>query len=122
MEGIEVYNGPIEVSMGYTSSISVMLAEELALTNDVVGAISITMRGTVAQVAKLEETSLRIYMEMELTSRDLSISLLRAHLNTMAPMEVDLTTKVLGPPALWTHNNAQRRAGASAGRKSVASH
>ncbi|KAF9642436.1 hypothetical protein BDM02DRAFT_3133090 [Thelephora ganbajun] len=108
MEGIEVYNGPIEVSMGYTSSVGIMLAEEIALTNDVVGAISITTRGMVAWVAELEETvcgletivhrlkrsheSLRIYMEMELVNRDLTIGLLRACVNSVAPMEVDLTT------------------------------
>ncbi|KAF9652081.1 hypothetical protein BDM02DRAFT_3184066 [Thelephora ganbajun] len=107
MEGIEVYNGPIEVSMGYTASVGVMLAEEIALTNDVVGAVSITTRGTVARVAELEETvrgletivrrlkrsheSLRIFMEMELANRDLSINLLQARMNTVAPMEVDLT-------------------------------
>ncbi|KAF9643237.1 hypothetical protein BDM02DRAFT_3191971 [Thelephora ganbajun] len=39
MEGIEVYNSPIEVLMGYTLAIGVMLAEEMALTNDVVGAV-----------------------------------------------------------------------------------
>ncbi|KAF9643233.1 hypothetical protein BDM02DRAFT_3132564 [Thelephora ganbajun] len=108
MEGIEVYNGPIEVSMGYTSSVGVMLAEEIALTNDVVGAVSITTRGTVARVSELEDTirgletivrrlkrsheSLRIYTEMELANRDLTIGLLRARLNTVAPMEIDLTT------------------------------
>ncbi|KAF9643655.1 hypothetical protein BDM02DRAFT_3132270 [Thelephora ganbajun] len=110
MEGIEVYNGPIEVLMGYTSLVGVMLAEEIALTNDMVGAVSVTARGTVAQVAELEDTvrgletivrrlkrsheSLRIYMEMELANRDLTISLLRARLNTMAPMEIDLTEEV----------------------------
>ncbi|KAF9645937.1 hypothetical protein BDM02DRAFT_3200873 [Thelephora ganbajun] len=109
MEGIEVYNGPIKVSMGYTSSVGIMLAEEMALTNDMVGAVSITTRGTVAWVAELEETvhgletivqqlkhsheSLRIYTEMELVNRDLTISLLRACVNTMAPMEINLTTK-----------------------------
>ncbi|KAF9643235.1 hypothetical protein BDM02DRAFT_3132566 [Thelephora ganbajun] len=96
MEGIEVYNGPIEVSMGYTSSVGIMLAEEIALTNDVVGAVSITTRGTVARVSELEDTrsheSLRIFTEMELANRDLTIGLLRARLNTVAPMEVDLTT------------------------------
>ncbi|KAF9642365.1 hypothetical protein BDM02DRAFT_3133136 [Thelephora ganbajun] len=108
MEGIEVYNGPIEVSMGYTSSVGVMLAEEIALTNDVVGAVSITTRGMVARVSKLEETvrgletivcrlkrshkSLWIYTEMELANRDLTISLLRAHLNAIAPMEINLTS------------------------------
>ncbi|KAF9642539.1 hypothetical protein BDM02DRAFT_3193052 [Thelephora ganbajun] len=108
IEGIEVYNGPIEVSMGYTSAVGVMLAKEIALTNDVVGAVSLTTRGTVAQVAKLEETirgletivqrlkqsheSLRIYTEMELANRDLAIGLLRACMNTVAPMEIDLTT------------------------------
>ncbi|KAF9643236.1 hypothetical protein BDM02DRAFT_3191966 [Thelephora ganbajun] len=108
MEGIEVYNGPIEVSMGYMSSVGVMLAKEIALTNDVVGAISITTRGMVAWVAELEETvhgletivrclkrsheSLHIYTEMELANRDLTISLLRACVNTVAPMEIDLTT------------------------------
>ncbi|KAF9645706.1 hypothetical protein BDM02DRAFT_3189495 [Thelephora ganbajun] len=56
MEGIEVYNGPIEVSMGYTSSVGIMLAEEIALTNDVVGAVSITTRGTVARMSELEDT------------------------------------------------------------------
>ncbi|KAF9641904.1 hypothetical protein BDM02DRAFT_3194301 [Thelephora ganbajun] len=77
-----------------------MLTEEIALTNDMVGAVSITMRGTVARVAELEETihgletivqrlkhsheSLWIYMEMELANRDLTIGLLRAHVNTMA--------------------------------------
>ncbi|KAF9642743.1 hypothetical protein BDM02DRAFT_3192754 [Thelephora ganbajun] len=110
MEGIEVYNGPIEVSMGYTSSVRVMLAKEIALTNDVVGAVSITTRGTVARVTELEETvcgletivrrlkrsheSLRIYTEMELANRDLTIGLLRARVNTVAPMEIDLTTTV----------------------------
>ncbi|KAF9642003.1 hypothetical protein BDM02DRAFT_3194114 [Thelephora ganbajun] len=34
---------------------------------------------------------------------------------------MDHNCRVLGPPALWTHNNTRRRAGASAGRKSVAS-
>ncbi|KAF9649165.1 hypothetical protein BDM02DRAFT_3186466 [Thelephora ganbajun] len=92
MEGIEVYNGPIEVSMGYTASVGVMLAEEIALTNDV-GAVSITTRGTVAHVSELEDTSLRIYTEMELANRDLTIGLLRARLNTVAPMEIDLTTE-----------------------------
>ncbi|KAF9641893.1 hypothetical protein BDM02DRAFT_3194332 [Thelephora ganbajun] len=108
MEGIEVYNGPIKVSMGYTSSVGVMLAEEIALTNDMVGAVSITTRGTVARVSELEETvwgletivrrlkrsheSLRIYTEMELANRDLTIGLLRARVNTVAPMEIDLTT------------------------------
>ncbi|KAF9642786.1 hypothetical protein BDM02DRAFT_3192700 [Thelephora ganbajun] len=114
MEGIEVYNGPIEVSMGYTSAVGVMLAKEIALTNDmmsgnvVVGAVSVTTRGTVGQMSELEDTvcgletivrrlkqsheSLRLYMETELASRDLSIGLLRAHLNNVAPMEVDLTT------------------------------
>ncbi|KAF9642035.1 hypothetical protein BDM02DRAFT_3194040 [Thelephora ganbajun] len=108
MEGIEVYNGPIEVLMGYTSSVGVMLAEEITLTNDVVGAVSVMTRGTVARVSELEDTvrgletivhhlkrsheSLRIYTEMELANRDLMIGLLRAHMNTMAPMEVDLTT------------------------------
>ncbi|KAF9643856.1 hypothetical protein BDM02DRAFT_3191126 [Thelephora ganbajun] len=56
MEGIEVYNGPIKVLMGYTLAVGIMLAEEMALTNDVVGAVSITTRGTVAWVAELEET------------------------------------------------------------------
>ncbi|KAF9643127.1 hypothetical protein BDM02DRAFT_3132635 [Thelephora ganbajun] len=108
MEGIEVYNGPIEVSMGYTSSVGVMLAEEIALTNDVVGAVSITTRGMVARVSELEDTvcgletivqrlkrsheSLRIYTEMELANRDLTIGLLRACLNSVAPMEINLTT------------------------------
>ncbi|KAF9642876.1 hypothetical protein BDM02DRAFT_3192553 [Thelephora ganbajun] len=126
MGGIEVYNGPIEVLMGYTSLVGVMLAEEIALTNDVVVAVSITTRGTVARVAKLEEAicgletivqrlkrshkSLRIYMEMELANRDLTIGLLRAHVNSV----------VLGPPALWTHYNTRWRARASAGRKYVA--
>ncbi|KAF9644132.1 hypothetical protein BDM02DRAFT_3190887 [Thelephora ganbajun] len=91
MEGIEVYNGPIEVSMGYTSSVGIMLAEELALTNDMVSAVSVTTRGMVAQVAELEDTSLRIYMEMELANQDLMIGLLRARVNTVAPMEIDLT-------------------------------
>ncbi|KAF9653295.1 hypothetical protein BDM02DRAFT_3125740 [Thelephora ganbajun] len=107
MEGIEVYNGPIEVSMGYTSLVGMMLAEEIALTNDMVGAVSITTRGTVAQVAELEETvrgletivhclkrshkSLRLYTEMELANRDLTIGLLRAHVDSVAPMEIDLT-------------------------------
>ncbi|KAF9643388.1 hypothetical protein BDM02DRAFT_3191731 [Thelephora ganbajun] len=110
MEGIEVYNSPIEVLMGYMSLVGVMLAEEIALTNDMVGAISVTARGTVAQVSELEDTvrgletivrrlkrsheSLRIYMEMELANRDLTIGLLRACLNTMAPMEIDLTEEV----------------------------
>ncbi|KAF9642888.1 hypothetical protein BDM02DRAFT_3192526 [Thelephora ganbajun] len=96
MEGIEVYNGPIEVSMGYTSSMGIMLAKEIALTNDMVGAVSITTRGMVAWVSELEDTrsheSLRIYMEMELANRDLTISLLRARLNTIAPIEIDLTS------------------------------
>ncbi|KAF9652082.1 hypothetical protein BDM02DRAFT_3200337 [Thelephora ganbajun] len=108
MEGIEVYNGPIEVSMGYTSCVGVMLAEEMALTNDLVGAVSVTTRGTVARVSELEETvrgletivrrlkrsheSLRVYMEMELANRDLTIGLLRARINSVAPMEIDLTT------------------------------
>ncbi|KAF9643678.1 hypothetical protein BDM02DRAFT_3191315 [Thelephora ganbajun] len=108
MEGIEVYNGPIEVSMGYTSAVGVMLAEEIALTNDVVGAVSVTTRGTVARVSKLEDTvrgletivrrlkrsheSLRLFTEMELANWDLTIGLLRARLNTVAPMEIDLTT------------------------------
>ncbi|KAF9642493.1 hypothetical protein BDM02DRAFT_3193122 [Thelephora ganbajun] len=86
MEGIEVYNGPIEVSMGYTSSVGIMLAEEIALTNDVVGAVSVTTRGT------RSHESLRIYTEMELTNRDLTIGLLRACVNSVAPMEIDLTT------------------------------
>ncbi|KAF9642636.1 hypothetical protein BDM02DRAFT_3132955 [Thelephora ganbajun] len=110
MEGIEVYNSPIEVSMGYTASVGIMLAEEIALTNDVVGAVSVTTRGTVAQVSELEDTvrgletvvrrlkrsheSLRIYVEMELANRDLTIGLLRACLNTVAPMEIDLTEEV----------------------------
>ncbi|KAF9653294.1 hypothetical protein BDM02DRAFT_3182835 [Thelephora ganbajun] len=85
MEGIEVYNSPIEVSMGYTSAVGVMLAEELALTNDMVGAVSITTRGMVAR-------SLRIYIETELANWDLTIGLLRARVNTVAPMEIDLTT------------------------------
>ncbi|KAF9642997.1 hypothetical protein BDM02DRAFT_3192345 [Thelephora ganbajun] len=109
MEGIEVYNGPIEVSMGYTSTVGVMLAEELSLVNDMVGAISITTRGTVAHVAEMEETiwgletivhqlkrsheSLRIYMEMELANHDLMIGILWACVNALAPMEVDLMTK-----------------------------
>ncbi|KAF9642878.1 hypothetical protein BDM02DRAFT_3192530 [Thelephora ganbajun] len=42
MEGIEVYNSPLEVLMGYTLLIGIMLAEELALTNDTVGAVSVT--------------------------------------------------------------------------------
>ncbi|KAF9649374.1 hypothetical protein BDM02DRAFT_3186276 [Thelephora ganbajun] len=100
MEGIEVYNGPIEVSMGYMSSVRVMLAKEIALTNDMVGAVSITTRGMVAWVAELKETvrglemivrrlkwsheSLRIYTEMELANRDLTIGLLRACVNTVA--------------------------------------
>ncbi|KAF9643532.1 hypothetical protein BDM02DRAFT_3191498 [Thelephora ganbajun] len=96
MEGIEVYNSPIEVLMGYTSLVGIMLAEEIALTNDVVGAVSITTRGTVAWVSELEDTRshelLRIYTEMELANRDLTIGLLRARLNFMAPMEIDLTT------------------------------
>ncbi|KAF9645586.1 hypothetical protein BDM02DRAFT_3130972 [Thelephora ganbajun] len=108
MEGIEVYNGPIEVSMGYTSSVGIMLAEEIALTNDVVGAVSVTTRGTVARVSELEDTvcgletivrrlkrsheSLKLFMEMELANRDLTIGLLRARLNTVAPMEINLTT------------------------------
>ncbi|KAF9641994.1 hypothetical protein BDM02DRAFT_3133408 [Thelephora ganbajun] len=126
MEGIEVYNAPIEVLMGYTSLVGVMLAEEIALTNDMVnkrtslililtevllfkvGAVSITTQGTVAHVAELEETvrgmetivrhlkrshkSLRIYTEMELANRDLTIGLLRACLNAVAPMEIDLMT------------------------------
>ncbi|KAF9642989.1 hypothetical protein BDM02DRAFT_3132725 [Thelephora ganbajun] len=108
MEGIEVYNSPIEVLMGYTSSVGVMLAEEIALTNDVVGAVSVTTRGTVARVSELEDTvrgletiirrlkrsheSLRIYTEMELANRDLTIGLLRARVNSVAPMEIDLTT------------------------------
>ncbi|KAF9644883.1 hypothetical protein BDM02DRAFT_3131493 [Thelephora ganbajun] len=108
MEGIEVYNSPIEVSMGYMASVGVMLAEEITLTNDVVGAVSIMTRGTVARVAELEETvcgletivrhlkrsheSLRIYTEMELANQDLAIGLLRAHVNTVAPMEIDLTS------------------------------
>ncbi|KAF9646683.1 hypothetical protein BDM02DRAFT_3188651 [Thelephora ganbajun] len=108
MEGIEVYNGPIEVSMGYTSSVGIMLAEEIALTNDVVGAVSIMTRGTVAWVSELEDTvhgletivrqlkrsheSLWIFTEMELANRDLTIGLLRARLNSVAPMEIDLTT------------------------------
>ncbi|KAF9643567.1 hypothetical protein BDM02DRAFT_3132346 [Thelephora ganbajun] len=86
MEGIEVYNGPIEVSMGYTSSVGIMLAEEIALTNDVVGAVSVTTRGT------RSHESLRLFTEMELANRDLTIGLLRARLNTVAPMEIDLTT------------------------------
>ncbi|KAF9642882.1 hypothetical protein BDM02DRAFT_3132802 [Thelephora ganbajun] len=108
MEGIEVYNGPIEVSMGYTSSVGIMLAEEMALTNDLVGAVSVTTRGMVARVSELEDTvrgletvvrrlkrsheSLRIYTEMELANRDLTIGLLRACINSVAPMEIDLTT------------------------------
>ncbi|KAF9649376.1 hypothetical protein BDM02DRAFT_3128353 [Thelephora ganbajun] len=108
MEGIEVYNGPIEVSMGYTSSVGIMLAEEITLTNDVVGAVSVMTRGTVARVSELEDTvrgletivrrlkrsheSLRIFTEMELANRDLTIGLLRARLNTVAPMEINLTT------------------------------
>ncbi|KAF9642990.1 hypothetical protein BDM02DRAFT_3192371 [Thelephora ganbajun] len=99
MEGIEIYNGPIEVLMGYTSSVGVMLAEEIALTNDTVGAVSVTTRGMVAQMSELEDTirgletiSLRIYMEMELVNCDLTIGLLRACVNTVAPMEIDLTT------------------------------
>ncbi|KAF9648382.1 hypothetical protein BDM02DRAFT_3187143 [Thelephora ganbajun] len=93
MEGIEVYNGPIKVSMGYTSSVGIMLAKEIALTNDMVGAVSVTTRGMVGRVSELEDTSLRLYMETELVSRDLSIGLLRACLNNVAPMEVDLTTE-----------------------------
>ncbi|KAF9644996.1 hypothetical protein BDM02DRAFT_3190096 [Thelephora ganbajun] len=108
MEGIEVYNGPIEVSMGYTSSVGIMLAEEITLTNDVVRAVSIMTRGTVARVSELEDTVrglemivrrlkrshelLQIYMEMELANRDLTIGLLRACLNTVAPMEINLTS------------------------------
>ncbi|KAF9642995.1 hypothetical protein BDM02DRAFT_3192354 [Thelephora ganbajun] len=96
MEGIEVYNGPIEVSMGYTSSVGIMLAEEMALTNDLVGAVSVMTRGTVARVSELEDTrsheSLRIFTEMELANRDLTIGLLRARINSVAPMEIDLTT------------------------------
>ncbi|KAF9642016.1 hypothetical protein BDM02DRAFT_3194068 [Thelephora ganbajun] len=92
MEGIEVYNGPIEVSMGYTSSVGIMLAEEMALTNDLVGVVSVTTRGTVACLSELEDTSLRIYTEMELANRDLTIGLLRARINSVAPMEIDLTT------------------------------
>ncbi|KAF9642272.1 hypothetical protein BDM02DRAFT_3133197 [Thelephora ganbajun] len=108
MEGIEVYNGPIEVSMGYTSSVGIMLAEEIALTNDLVGAVSVTTRGTVARVSELEDTirgletivrrlkrsheSLRIFTEMELANRDLTIGLMRARLNAVTPMEIDLTT------------------------------
>ncbi|KAF9643179.1 hypothetical protein BDM02DRAFT_3132601 [Thelephora ganbajun] len=88
MEGIEVYNGPIEVSMGYTSSMGIMLAKEIALTNDMVGAVSITTRGMVARVSELEDT----VHEMELANRDLTIGLLRARLNTVAPMEIDLTS------------------------------
>ncbi|KAF9643656.1 hypothetical protein BDM02DRAFT_3191354 [Thelephora ganbajun] len=90
MEGIEVYNGPIEVSMGYTSSVGIMLAKEITLTNDMVGAVSVTTRGTVGWVSELEDT---VHMEMELANRDLSIGLLRACLNSVAPMEVDLTTE-----------------------------
>ncbi|KAF9641883.1 hypothetical protein BDM02DRAFT_3194351 [Thelephora ganbajun] len=109
MEGIEVYNAPIKVSMGYTASVGVMLAEEIALTNDVVGAVSVTTRGTVARVSELEDTvhgletivrrlkwsheSLRIFTEMELANRDLTINLLRACMNAVAPMEVDLTNE-----------------------------
>ncbi|KAF9642162.1 hypothetical protein BDM02DRAFT_3133282 [Thelephora ganbajun] len=108
MEGIEVYNGPIEVLMGYTSSVGIMLAEEMALTNDMVGAVSVTTRGMVARLSELEDTvrgletvvrrlkrsheSLRIYTEMELANRDLTIGLLRARINSVAPMEIDLTT------------------------------
>ncbi|KAF9642389.1 hypothetical protein BDM02DRAFT_3133122 [Thelephora ganbajun] len=129
MEGIEVYNGPIEVLMGYTASVGVMLAEEMALTNDMVGAISTTTRGTVARVAELEETVrgletivrrlkrshelLRIYTEMELANRDLTIGLLRARVNTFAPMEVDLTTEEeefvsapVSPPVTSTNNTS----------------
>ncbi|KAF9642232.1 hypothetical protein BDM02DRAFT_3193638 [Thelephora ganbajun] len=125
MEGIEVYNGPIEVSMGYTSSVGIMLAEEIALTNDVVGAVSVTTRGTVARVSELEDTvrgletivrrlkrsheSLRIFTEMELANRDLTINLLRARMNAVAPMEVDLTTEeeefISAPGTPPTSNN-----------------
>ncbi|KAF9649735.1 hypothetical protein BDM02DRAFT_3229300 [Thelephora ganbajun] len=93
MEGIEVYNGPIEVLMGYTASMGVMLAEEIALTNDVVGAVSVTTRGTVARVSELEDTVRGLETIMELANRDLTIGLLRARLNTIAPMEIDLTTE-----------------------------
>ncbi|KAF9649234.1 hypothetical protein BDM02DRAFT_3186408 [Thelephora ganbajun] len=124
MEGIEVYNGPIEVSMGYTTLVGVMLAEEIALTNDMVRAVSITTRGTVAWVAELKETIqgletivhqlkcshelLRIYMEMELASWDLTIGLLRACVNTVAPMEIDLTTEeyISAPTSPTTGNTS----------------
>ncbi|KAF9641813.1 hypothetical protein BDM02DRAFT_3133548, partial [Thelephora ganbajun] len=93
MEGIEVYNGPIKVLMGYTASVGIMLAEEIALTNDVVGAVSVTTRGTVARVSELEDTIRGLETIMELANHDLTISLLRAHVNTVAPMEIDLTTE-----------------------------
>ncbi|KAF9643491.1 hypothetical protein BDM02DRAFT_3132393 [Thelephora ganbajun] len=133
MEGIEVYHSPIEVSMGYTASVGIMLAEELALTNDMVGiliniplyvgAISVTTRGTVARVAEMEETihgletvlrqlkcsheAFKIQTELELANHDLSIGVLHACLNVLALMEVNLTTEefISAPTSLVPSEN-----------------
>ncbi|KAF9642753.1 hypothetical protein BDM02DRAFT_3132882 [Thelephora ganbajun] len=106
MEGIEQYNGPIKVSMGYTSAIRVMLAEEIALTNDTVGAVSVLSRSVEEHISELMETiqalettvhhlkwsheSFKVHVELELANRDLTIGVLHARVNTLAPMEVDM--------------------------------
>ncbi|KAF9642547.1 hypothetical protein BDM02DRAFT_3193039 [Thelephora ganbajun] len=106
MEGIKVYNGPLEVSMGYTSSVGVMLAEEIAFTNDLVGAISMLTQSfkerignlvsnvegleCMVQHLKRSHEALKIHTELELSAQDLTIGVLWAQLNAVAPMEVDL--------------------------------
>ncbi|KAF9647032.1 hypothetical protein BDM02DRAFT_3129985 [Thelephora ganbajun] len=118
MEGIEEYNRIMEALVGYTSCVGVMLAEELALTNDSVGAISMSTCAMEEKIAVLLENlesltmayrrlkhsheSLKIHVELELANQDLMIGLLWAWLNSVAPMEVNLTGKeeeeVITPP------------------------
>ncbi|KAF9643858.1 hypothetical protein BDM02DRAFT_3191128 [Thelephora ganbajun] len=71
--------------------LSVMRAVMMMPNSTVYNAICLTQASTSA-LTKRSHESLRIYTEMELANRDLTIGLLRAHVNTVAPMEIDLTT------------------------------
>ncbi|KAF9643261.1 hypothetical protein BDM02DRAFT_3132547 [Thelephora ganbajun] len=116
MEGIKEYNGPIEVSMGYTSSVGTMLAKEIALTNDLVRAISTNTRALEERVGvlttslegmerdlhclKRSHEALKIHTELELSVRDLTIGVLHARINHLLLMEINLMNKeeVMSPP------------------------
>ncbi|KAF9642996.1 hypothetical protein BDM02DRAFT_3192343 [Thelephora ganbajun] len=111
MEGIEEYNGVLEVSIGYTSAMGTMLAEEVAFTNDIVGALSQQVvvliddhdtgcleNDHLIRRLKASHHALEVHLESfmvetatKFVRRNLTISVLRARLNNLAPMVVDLT-------------------------------